>query len=121
MPEDMLQYLGRCIREGRKTCGLTQEELSEQTGISVRHIAKIEKGQMNPSYEILTLLIRRIGISGETLFHPDISEQEKEINQIVGKYLSCSEKDRRILIKVLNCLTDELILRTPHPYKKFAD
>lgn len=111
MPEDMLQYLGSCIRESRKGCGLTQEELSEQTGVSARHIAKIEKGQMNPSYEILNLLIKRLGISGETLFHPDISEQDEELNQFIGKYLSCSEEKRKILIRTLNCLANELLCR----------
>lgn len=56
MPEDMLQYLGAFIRKSRKDCELTQEELAEQSGVSARHIAKIEKGQINPSYEVLATL-----------------------------------------------------------------
>ena len=96
MPEDMLQYLGAFIRKSRKDCELTQEELAEQSGVSARHIAKIEKGQINPS--------------GETLFHPEL-EQDDEINQFIGKYLACSERDRKILIRTLNCLANELLCK----------
>lgn len=111
MPEDMLQYLGAFIRKSRKDCELTQDELAEQSGVSARHIAKIEKGQINPSYEVLAALKKRLGFSGETLFHPEL-EQDDEINQFIGKYLACSERDRKILIKTLNCLANELLCKT---------
>ena len=111
MPEDMLQYLGAFIRKSRKDCELTQDELAEQSGVSARHIAKIEKGQINPSYEVLATLKTRLGFSGETLFHPEL-EQDDEINQFIGKYLACSERDRKILIKTLNCLANELLCKT---------
>lgn len=115
MPEDILQYLGAYIRKSRKDCELTQEELSEQSGVSARHIAKIEKGRMNPSYEILVALKKRLGFSGETLFQPDISDQDKELNQFIGKYLACSERDRKILIRTLDCLANELLHQTEIP------
>ena len=111
MPEDMLQYLGAFIRKSRKDCELTQDELAEQSGVSAQHIAKIEKGQINPSYEVLATLKTRLGFSGETLFHPEL-EQDDEINQFIGKYLACSERDRKILIKTLNCLANELLCKT---------
>ena len=111
MPEDMLQYLGAFIRKSRKDCELTQDELAEQSGVSARHIAKIEKGQINPSYEVLATFKTRLGFSGETLFHPEL-EQDDEINQFIGKYLACSERDRKILIKTLNCLANELLCKT---------
>lgn len=111
MPEDMLQYLGAFIRKSRKDCELTQDELAEQSGVSARHIAKIEKGQINPSYEVLATFKKRLGFSGETLFHPEL-EQDDEINQFIGKYLACSERDRKILIKTLNCLANELLCKT---------
>ena len=37
--------------------GFTQERLSDVSGVSVRHIAKIEKGVINPSFDILEKLI----------------------------------------------------------------
>ena len=115
MPKDMLQYLGTFIRQSRKDCKLTQEELAEQSGVSARHIANIEKGRINPSYEVLATLKRGLGFSGESLFHPDLYTQDEEINQFIGKYLACSEHDRKILIGTLNCLADELLCTTHMP------
>lgn len=112
MPEELLIYLGTCIRKARTDLGLTQEKLSEQTGVSLRHIANIEKGRMNPSYEILRLLIRRLGVSTEILFYPDCSEQDAELLKLVGKYNACSDEDRQILLRTLNCLSDELMRRS---------
>ena len=60
MPNDKLKYLGQRMREARQTAHLTQEELSLKSHVSVRQIAKIEKGTMNPSYEILYALIHTL-------------------------------------------------------------
>lgn len=64
----------------------------------------------HPSYEVLATLKKRLGFSGETLFHPEL-EQDDEINQFIGKYLACSERDRKILIRTLNCLANELLCK----------
>lgn len=112
MPEESLKYLGSRIRKARTDLGLTQEKLSEQSGVSLRHIANIEKGRMNPSYEILRLLIGRLGISADLLFYPDNTEQDTELLEFVGKYNACSKEDRQILLRTLNCLSDELLRRS---------
>ena len=36
MPVDKIKYLGACIRTARKHCGLTQQELADQSGVSVK-------------------------------------------------------------------------------------
>lgn len=111
MPDDSLQYLGACIRKARLAFGLTQEKLSEQSGVSLRHIANIEKGRMNPSYEILKRLVDRLGISADMLFHPDYSKPDAAFLEFMGKYRACSEEDQKILLHTLNCLSDELLSR----------
>lgn len=118
MPEPLLTHLGFCIHRARADLGLTQETLSEQTGISVRHIANIEKGRMNPSYEILKLLIGRLGISADLLFHIHNIEQDTEFLEFVGKYNACTEGNRRILFRTLNCLADELLQHQVLPKRK---
>lgn len=47
MPELDLVLLGDCIREARKACGLTQQELADQTGLAVKTVQDIEKGRKN--------------------------------------------------------------------------
>ena len=50
MPIDDLTALGQKMREARKNKELTQQELSDLSHVSVKQIANIEKGKMNPSY-----------------------------------------------------------------------
>ena len=45
MPEDKLTYLGARIRAARKQCRLTQQELADQAGLSVKTIQDIEKDE----------------------------------------------------------------------------
>ena len=45
MPEDVFVYLGQCLRDAREECGLTQQELADQTGRGLRHLQDIEKGR----------------------------------------------------------------------------
>ena len=53
MPKDNLTILGERLRAARNKANLTQEQLSDRSHVSIKHIAGIEKGQKNPSFEIL--------------------------------------------------------------------
>ena len=66
MPKDKLSYLGNCIRQARNDCNLTQQDLADQSHVAIKTIQMIEKGKINPSYEILYPLIKRLGISANT-------------------------------------------------------
>ena len=55
MPENIIKNLGKAIKDARKSHNLTQDNLSELTGISKRHIANIENGKANASIEIIRL------------------------------------------------------------------
>ena len=63
MPNSNLKVLGEKVRTERKLAGLTQEQLAERCHVSTKHIANIEKGSMNPSYEILLAIARVLPIS----------------------------------------------------------
>ena len=71
MPIDDLTALGQRMREARKKKDLTQQELSDLSHVSVKQIANIEKGKMNPSYLILRALAKVLHISLDTLINPD--------------------------------------------------
>ena len=109
MLESDFLYLGQCVRDARKRCGLTQQELEDQSGIGLRHIQNIEGGLVNPSYECLAALIKRLGISANILFHPDITSQDNELERFIGKYLSCREDERQILLHTAEFMAEEFI------------
>ena len=48
-------------REARRGAGLTQRELAERTGISPSTIARIERGRMEPTLDLLERLVEGCG------------------------------------------------------------
>ena len=84
------------MRETRKNKELTQQELSDLSHVSVKPIANIEKGKMNPSYLILKALAKVLHISLDTLINPDISLEDEDINQMKMLYSSCPPEMRDI-------------------------
>ena len=67
-PSKELKYLGGCIGAARANSGLTQQELADQCHRGLRHIQNIESGLANPSYEVLSDIIHRLGISADAVF-----------------------------------------------------
>ncbi len=45
--------LGNKLRVARKKAGLTQEEVADRTDMHVNYYARIERGEINTSYEKL--------------------------------------------------------------------
>lgn len=109
MPKDRLTYLGFRIRNARLACGLTQQELADQSNVALKTVQMIEKGQMNPSYEILYPMIKRLGISANTLFDPEISDTDEEIQRFIGKFQACVPANRKVLLNTLDYLAEQLL------------
>ena len=80
--------------EARKKKDMTQQKLSDLSHVSVKQIANIEKGKMNPSYLILRALAKVLHISLDTLINPDISLEDEGVNQMKMLYSSCPPEMR---------------------------
>ena len=98
MPIDDLTALGQKMRKARKNKELTQQELSDLSHVSVKQIANIEKGKMNPSYLILRALAKVLHISLDTLINPDVSLEDEGVNQMKMLYSSCPPEMRDTLL-----------------------
>lgn len=55
------EEIGRRIAQIRKEKGLTQEQLSQMTGLDRANIAKIEKGKYNTGIDILGKICDAMG------------------------------------------------------------
>lgn len=53
---------GANIRRARKARGLTQEALAHECGLAMRHIGRIERGEVNVSVETLGKLGELLGL-----------------------------------------------------------
>ncbi len=57
-----LKALGRAFREAREGVDLTQEVLAEQAGVSASTVRQIEKGTVNPGYDVMLAMARAMGL-----------------------------------------------------------
>jgi transcriptional regulator with XRE-family HTH domain len=82
--------VGRFIASRRKVCGLTQQELAEELGITNKAVSKWETGQGMPDITALPLLADILGVtvdellSGESLEkHNENAENTTEVNKVI--------------------------------------
>ena len=54
--------VGQAIRYRRKELGITQPHLAEVAGVSTNTLYKLEKGQGNPTLEVLNKLAEVLGM-----------------------------------------------------------
>lgn len=107
MPEDRLLYLGSRIRSARKDCGLTQQELADQSGLAVKTVQDVENGRKNATYETLCQLIDRLGISPNFIFQTKTSMEDESIQRFIGKFQSCDPENQQILLSTLDFLAKQ--------------
>ncbi|MDE6994231.1 MAG: helix-turn-helix domain-containing protein [Lachnospiraceae bacterium] len=109
MPNEVLVRGGARLRALRKERGYTQEQLAELTKLSTRHIAGIEKGEANPSFEVLYTIISVLGTSFDAIFNPAEEQVEHEIQEIAGLYRACPEQGRRLILAAIRAMVKTLM------------
>jgi len=57
------QATGRNIRRLRLERELSQEALAAEAGIAMRHLGRIERGQANPTLDVLEKIAGVLGVS----------------------------------------------------------
>ncbi len=65
--KEVCKSLGEVIKENRIRCGMTQEFVAEQLGVSRQAVSKWENGTSDPSTTNLLALAKLFGISAEEL------------------------------------------------------
>ena len=109
MPNDVLLNGGARLRAIRQERGYTQERLAELTKLSTRHIAGIEKGEANPSFEVLYTIITVLGTSFDAIFNPADEQVEREVQEITGLYRACPEQGRRLILASTHAMAHKLM------------
>ena len=99
--------LGAAIKVARLNKQFTQEQLAEKIGVGLRHIMAIENEGKHPSYEVLYKLIHVLDISADSIFRPRTVERTIEQEQFICEYLSCSEREQKIVSAVVHTLLSE--------------
>ncbi|MGH1435922.1 MAG: helix-turn-helix domain-containing protein [Lewinella sp.] len=58
----LVKDIGGQIKERRKLLGLTQPDLAELADVSVNTLYKLERGQNNPTLDILDRILKVLGL-----------------------------------------------------------
>ncbi|MBD5085101.1 MAG: helix-turn-helix transcriptional regulator [Clostridiales bacterium] len=83
--------------------------MADITDLSARHIANIEKGDVNPSFEVLSTLVKALGVSFDAIFDPADEQTEADIQEIAGLYRACPEQGRRLILASTRAMAHELM------------
>jgi transcriptional regulator with XRE-family HTH domain len=89
------------LREARTRAGLTQRELAKRARTAQSVIARIERGQSDPSWETLTRLIAAAGFS----LHSELtlsSTRDSHMLQDVTRILSLTPEERLSEVRNVN-------------------
>lgn len=67
---DLLAW-GQAIQNARENQKITREQLSEQLGITARHLQSVEKEGQHPSFDLFIRLTTMFDISADQYIFPD--------------------------------------------------
>lgn len=81
------EELASVVKSQRATYGLTQKALSDKTGISLRTIQRIERGEVEPHAHTVKILMTTLKFSGNDLNKKDseakTSGHDKKVKKII--------------------------------------
>ncbi len=98
--------LGRRIRSLRNAKGWSQQELGNEADINYKFLGEIERGQKNPSFNILVKIALALEVDLPELFQfeHEILDREKIESQIEKILKTLPDDDLRQILLVLRVL-----------------
>ncbi|MDS1030539.1 helix-turn-helix transcriptional regulator [Bacillota bacterium LX-D] len=110
---DILELVGKRIRDIRKTKNLSQEQLGEKSGFHFSYIGGLERGERNISLVNLAKIAKALEVSIHELlkFEYELSEEKQaSIEEIVLLLSSRNERQvemaKNVLTEIFNTFKD---------------
>jgi len=69
-PRTFAAVVGEAVRRARQARGWTQAQLADAAGFSANYVARLERGELGPSFFVATQLSAALDIDVATLIHP---------------------------------------------------
>ncbi len=105
---DIDKVFGNILREFRIKSGLTQEQISEQLGISLKYISRIENGNNGVKTQTLINYMNILGINPNTLYSEFITNSEVKENIKLSEKINALSKEKKIFISSIIDLLNDL-------------
>jgi len=123
-------YVNKTLKKLRKDAGLTQKELANQTGLSLRSIINYENGLREPNSKAMVALEKYFNVSGEFLrgevdkqnfnqnndiINDGLDQLAVQLQNFKNKYLISNQDEQLlasdVLTQTIRLLTDKVLLQ----------
>ena len=74
--------------------------------ISERYLYRIENEGKKPSFEILYNLIRELAITLDSIFYPERSDKDSEVEDLIRRLYNCDERSLEVIKATAIALID---------------
>ncbi len=61
------EQIGKKVKEIREKANLTQAQVADKAGINVNYFARLERGEVNPSAEILKSIAKALNVTSSDI------------------------------------------------------
>ena len=102
-----IEILGNKIQQFRESCGLTQAELADKSGISVKHISVLERGLKIPRLATFLKVAEVLGVTPNDLL-ADGGASSDYLKAIEAKVAPLSPDKQEKIYKIICTVTEEL-------------
>lgn len=100
--------MGDVIRHARENKEMTQAVLADKIGTTTRTIIAIEKGNRNPTHDVLARIISVLDISADSIFSQGAKPLSVEQDQFIHEFMSCNEKGQRVIMAAVRAMIREM-------------
>jgi transcriptional regulator with XRE-family HTH domain len=83
-PRAFAAAVGESVRRARQARGWTQVQLAEAAGLSPNYVARLERGELGPSFFVANQLCETLDINVNELLHPVAPPARTTRRRLVG-------------------------------------
>ena len=91
------QFLGLLAKQAREEKEWDQEYLADELDIDIRTVRKIESGQGNIAYDLLTEIIHALEICPQILFYVDDADKGMKMDRLYRELLRLPLEDIKMV------------------------
>ena len=97
------ELFGQLVRAARKSRKLNLGELAEKAGTGIKHLGRIERGEKQPSFDLIIALAKALEVSPSAFFQFEDARQDARFLKEQLRLLLQS-RDNKALLKAYRVL-----------------
>jgi len=103
-----MREIGNKLLAIRKSAGMTQSEVAESAGLSMRTYADIERGSVNMRVETILHICEALHITPDEILIKNTTEITPYQEEIIERLNSCSPKNKETALRLLSVYLQSL-------------